>query len=99
VFATQEDSVGHWTQHRVAAFQEGFMVVTVERPDVQRFGEMTIFEMIATHDWIVDQGIPVVIAYELEDGSTPVYGDLGIVNALEYVDPDSIPWTSLQLEW
>lgn len=88
------------TKHRIAIFQEGFILVAIDYDDVQNYGERTICDAIQEHPWIVEQEIPVVIVYQTDDGEIRAFGPSELVDAISEMNFDDIEWGhELTLQW
>ncbi len=96
------------TEHEVALFEEDgrkFIMVWIDHEDVDTFAdtytEREWQEAIEEHPFVVEQGLPVVIAFEDEDGDPRLFGPSELVDSIanDY-DWDSLDWGySLTLEW
>ncbi len=96
------------TEHEVALFEtddgKEFFVVWIDAEDIETFAEDYSEEewqtSIEEHPFIVEKGIPVVIAFEDEDGDPRLYGPEDLVEFVSDFDWDNITWgLSLSLEW
>jgi len=88
------------TTHPVALFEEGFMLVGVDTDDIETLGEQAVFDLVQNHPWVVEKAIPVVLAFETEDGEMEAFGDQQLVDTVTEMDFDEINWGhELTLEW
>lgn len=97
------------TEHEVAVFEEEdgfkFIMVWIDHEDVETFAdEYTDDEWqtaIEEHPFVKERNLPVVIAFEAEDGEPRLYGERKYVDTItEDFDWDSIKWSyTLTLEW
>jgi hypothetical protein len=97
------------TEHEVAVFEEEdglqFIMVWIDHEDVEAFkDEYTSDEWqtaIQQHPFIKERNLPVVIAFEDEDGDPYLYGPAQYVDTItDDFDWDSIVWGySVTLEW
>ncbi|MCA1553663.1 MAG: hypothetical protein LC737_04725 [Chloroflexi bacterium] len=86
--------------HQVALFEEGFMLVGVDKDDIESYGEEEVWDAIQEHPWVIEKGFPVVIVYDDENGEKRAYGDTELVNAVTTMNFDEIQWGhELSLEW
>lgn len=97
------------TEHEVAVFEEDdgfkFLLVWIDEEDVDTF-EGTYTEedwqsAIEQHPFVAERNLPVVIAFEDEDGDPRLYGPTEYVDKIsEGFDWDGIQWGhSLTLSW
>ena len=88
------------SEHDVAIFEEGFMLVAVNFEAVQALGEKTLWEAIQGHPWVVEQGIPLAVVYQMEDGAIRAFGDKDIIGGVSQMNFADITWGhTLTLEW
>lgn len=96
------------TEHEVALFEENgvkFIMVWIDHEDVNTFAETYTEKQwqdeIEAHPFITERNLPVVIAFETEDGTPRLYGPSQYVDSIanDY-DWDSLEWGySLTLDW
>lgn len=97
------------TTHEVALFEEDdgwkFILVWIDYEDIESFDEdFTEDEWqaaIEQHPFVQSRNLPVVIAFEDENGEPSLYGPEDYVAAItEEFDWDAIVWAyTLTLEW
>lgn len=97
------------TEHEVALFEEDdgwkFILVWIDYEDVSTFEEDYTQDewhaAIEQHPFVVQRNMPVVIAFEDENGEPSLFGPEEYVEKItENFDWDSIVWGySLTLEW
>lgn len=97
------------TEHEVAVFQEAdgwnFILVWIDNEDIETFSEeYTLDEWqtsIEAHEFVQSRNLPVVIAFEDENGDPQLYGEQQYVDLItEEFDWDGITWGhTLVLEW
>jgi hypothetical protein len=97
------------TEHEVALFEEDdgwqFILVWIDHEDVAAFEEDYTDEdwhaAIESHPFIQERNLPVVIAFEDENGEPVLYGADEYVDKInENFDWDGINWGySLTLQW
>jgi len=88
------------TQHQIAIFEEGFMLVAVDYADIQNYGERTICDAIQEHPWVLEQEIPILIVYQMSDGDIRAFGPAELVEVVSQLDFNDIAWGHvLTLEW
>lgn len=97
------------TDHEVAVFEQEdgwkFILVWIDHEDVETFAdeytEEEWHESIAQHAFVQERNLPVVIAFEDENGEPRLYGPQEYVEKItSEFDWDSIIWGhSLTLSW
>jgi hypothetical protein len=97
------------TEHEVAVFEEEdgwqFIMVWIDHEDVEAFeGDYSSDDWqtaIEQHPFIQERNLPVVIAFEDENGEPYLYGESKYVDKInDNFDWDSITWGySVTLEW
>lgn len=97
------------TEHEVAVFEEEdghkFILVWIDHEDIETFEdeytEDEWQEQIAQHPFVLERRLPVVIAFEDEDGEPRLYGPAEYVELInDSFDWDAINWGhTLSLEW
>lgn len=97
------------TTHEVALFEEDegwkFILVWIDYEDIETFEEDFSEDewqvAIEQHPFVQSRRLPVVIAFEDENGEPRLYGPEDYVNAIaDDFDWDAIVWGySLTLEW
>ena len=97
------------TEHEVAVFEQEdgwkFILVWIDHEDVEAFeGTYTEDEWqtsIEEHPFVQQRNLPVVIAFEDEDGEPRLYGPQEYVDKItENFDWDSINWGhTMTLNW
>jgi hypothetical protein len=97
------------TEHEVALFEQEdgwqFILVWIDHEDVATFEEDYTDDdwhaAIEAHPFIQERNLPVVIAFEDENGEPVLYGADEYVNKInENFDWDSIEWGySVTLQW
>lgn len=96
------------TEHEVALFEENgtkFIMVWIDNEDVNTFAE-TYTEQewqdaIEAHPFVAERNLPVVIAFEDENGDPRLFGPSEYVESIanDY-DWDSLNWAyTLTLNW
>lgn len=97
------------TKHEVAVFEEEdgwqFILVWIDHEDVEAFEDEYTDDdwqtAIEEHPFIKERNLPVVIAFEDENGEPNLYGETKYVDAInDNFDWDNINWGyELTLEW
>lgn len=97
------------TEHEVAVFELDngfkFIMVWIDHEDVETFAEEYTDEewqtAIEEHPFVAERRLPVVIAFEDEDGDPRLYGESKYVDLVnDNFDWDSINWSyKLTLTW
>ncbi len=82
--------------HNVASYpDEGFVVVEMDEETVDTYGEETALRIVGAHPWVVQQGLPVLLAWVDEDEELQVYGIVDAASAAEELglEYDGIRWS------
>ena len=97
------------TEHEVAVFEREdgskYILVWIDADDVETFEdtytEREWQESIEAHPFVVERNLPVVIAFEDEDGDPRLFGPSDLVDEVSNdFDWDAINWAfTLTLDW
>lgn len=97
------------TEHEVAVFEREdghkYILVWIDSDDVETFAETYTDaqwqESIEQHPFVTERNLPVVIAFEDEDGDPRLFGPAEYVEAIsDDFDWDSIKWSyNMTLTW
>ena len=75
------------------------LLILVDEETVDLYGAKHVQDVIQSHSWVAEQGLPIIIAWNLDD-DPKIYGQSDWVDWLSSQGLDEIPWNyELTLDW
>jgi hypothetical protein len=68
------------------------LLILVNEAVVDLYGAITVYDIIASNTWVVDQDLPIAIAWNLDDDPKVYSEDEDLVEFVASTSASDIPW-------